>query len=126
LATLLEESYGYHTDCYDLFFSPEKVYVGKEYDLITSTEVLEHISDPVSVFRLFSSLLAPEGVLSVMTLLHPTDEEKFLGWYYIQEMSHITFYSVKTLHCLASFTGLSLLYCDGIRYACFGKKTCPL
>jgi len=125
LATLLQESYGYQTDCYDLFFSPKKVYVGKVYDLITCTEVLEHLPDPLSVFRLFASLLAPGGVLSVMTLLHHNDEEHFLSWHYIREKSHITFYSQKTLHYLASMTGLSLLYSDTIRSACFVKEACP-
>ncbi len=125
LATLLKSEYGYQTDCYDLHFSPEKIYTDISYDLITCTEVIEHIADPLSSFRLFASLLAPGGVLSVMTLLHPEDEEKFLLWYYIQERSHITFYSLKTLQYLASSVGLSLLYCDKIRYACFGKVACP-
>ena len=126
LATLLQDSYGYQTDCYDLFFSPEKIYADKEYDLITCTEVAEHLSDPLSVFKLLASLLAPKGILSVMTLLHPNDEEHFISWYYIQEKSHTTFYSLKTLHRLASLTGLSLLYSDGVRYACFGKGVGPL
>lgn len=125
LAFLLEESYGYQTDCYDLFFSPEKVYVGKEYDLITCTEVIEHLSDPLASFKLFASLLAPKGVLAIMTLLHHDDEEHFFSWHYIREESHITFYSLKTLCCLASLSGLELLYCDEVRYACFGKKACP-
>lgn len=125
LAFLLDGEYGYQTDCYDLFFSPEKVYLDRSYDLITSTEVAEHIADPLAFFQLLSSLLAPGGVLSVMTLLHPRNEEEFLEWYYIRERSHITFYSLKTLEHLASMTGLSLLYSDKIRYACFGKRACP-
>ncbi|MDY0288719.1 MAG: class I SAM-dependent methyltransferase [Sphaerochaeta sp.] len=125
LATLLDGQYGYRTDCYDLFFSPEKVYLGRSYDLITSTEVIEHIGDPLSLFKLFAHLLAPGGVLSVMTLLHPRDEGKFLSWHYIRERSHITFYSRETLGRLALSCGLSLLYCDGIQLACFGKDACP-
>lgn len=122
LATLLKEEYGYNCDCYDLYFSPEKVYIDQAYDLITSTEVIEHVDDPLPLFRLFSSLLAPGGILSIMTLLHPENDLEFLRWYYIQERSHISFYSLKTLCQLASFTGLTLLYSDGIRYACFAKE----
>lgn len=125
LATLLEGEYGYQADCYDLYFSPEKVYLGKSYDLITSTEVIEHIADPLEAFRLLASLLAPGGVLSVMTRLHPRDGKQFLTWHYIQERSHITFYSEATLLHLASLSGLSLLYSDGIQYACFGRNACP-
>ncbi len=125
LAKLLEDEYGYRVDRYDLYFSPEKIYTDASYDLITCTEVLEHLPDPLSAFKLFSSLLAPTGVLSVMTLLHHTDEEHFLGWHYIREKSHVSFYSVKTLEYLGSVSGLHLLHSDGFRYACFGKKACP-
>jgi len=124
LATLLQGEYGYQTDIYDLFFSPAKVYADRSYDLITCTEVVEHMGDPLSAFSLFASLLNRGGILSVMTALHPQDEKKFLLWHYIQERTHTTFYSLKTLGCLAKATGLSLLYCDGVRYACFGKKAC--
>ncbi|MDD2296975.1 MAG: class I SAM-dependent methyltransferase [Sphaerochaetaceae bacterium] len=122
LATFLEASYDYQVDIYDLFFSPEKVYTNKEYDLITCTEVIEHIGDPLTIFQLFSSLLAPGGILSIMTLLHPNDEEQFLSWYYIREKSHISFYSLVTLEYLASASGLTLLYSDKVRYASFAKQ----
>ena len=125
LATVLDGSYGYQTDCYDLFFSPEKVYIDRSYDLITCTEVAEHLSDPLATFRLLASLLAPGGVLSLMTLLHNNDDERFFSWHYIREESHIVFYSPKTLGYIASLTALELLYCDGFRYACFGKNACP-
>lgn len=122
LATFLETSYNYDVDIYDLFFSPKKVYEGKKYDLITCTEVVEHLNNPLPFFKLFSSLLSPGGVLSIMTLLHPRDKEEFLSWYYIREDSHITFYSLKTLQYIASQTGLTLIYSDEVRYASFKKE----
>ncbi len=123
LATFLETSYNYDVDIYDLFFSPKKVYEGKKYDLITCTEVVEHLNNPLPFFKLFSSLLSPGGVLSIMTLLHPRDKEEFLSWYYIREDSHITFYSLKTLQYIASQTGLTLIYSDEVRYASFKKES---
>ncbi|NMA74665.1 MAG: class I SAM-dependent methyltransferase, partial [Bacteroidales bacterium] len=42
LAKILETNHNYKMHIYDLFYSPEKVYKGKKYDLITSTEVVEH------------------------------------------------------------------------------------
>lgn len=122
LATLLEKSYDWHVDIYDLFFSPQKVYLDKKYDLITCTEVIEHIADPLPIFRLFSSLLAFDGILSIMTNFHPRDEKKFLSWHYIHEKSHISFYSLATLEYLASNSGLNIIYSDTKRYASF-KKT---
>jgi 2-polyprenyl-3-methyl-5-hydroxy-6-metoxy-1,4-benzoquinol methylase len=34
-------------EIYDSYFSPEKVFLGKKYNLITSTEVFEHLDDPL-------------------------------------------------------------------------------
>ncbi|MDT4763159.1 class I SAM-dependent methyltransferase [Sphaerochaeta sp. PS] len=119
LATLLGDGYGFQVETYDLFFSPEKVYENKKYDLITSTEVLEHLDDPLSAFQLFASLLAPGGILAVMTLLHHHDEAQFLKWHYIQEVSHISFFALETLQFLSEEVGLELLYSDEKRYATF-------
>lgn len=124
LAILLEREYDYQVDIYDLFFSPKKVYEGKKYDLITSTEVLEHLSDPLGAFKLLASLLAPDGIFALMTLLHQNEDDHFLSWHYIREQSHITFYSLETLSYLAAQAGLEMLYSDKIRYACFGLKAC--
>ena len=38
---ILEEKYGFNVDLYDYYFSPEKVYIGNKYDLITCTEVIK-------------------------------------------------------------------------------------
>ena len=46
LTELLKQE-GFEVDMYDKFFSPEKIYEDKTYDLITSTEVIEHIGDPL-------------------------------------------------------------------------------
>ena len=39
LAQILSDAYGYNMDIYDLFYSPEKSYISKTYDLITVTEI---------------------------------------------------------------------------------------
>lgn len=54
-------------DTYDCFYSPEKVYFGKKYGLVTATEVVEHLDDPLDYFSLFENLLKDDGVLSIMT-----------------------------------------------------------
>lgn len=78
LAYLLETKYNMDVDIYDIFFAPEKVYEGKKYDLITSTEVVEHLEDPIKYFSLFNSLLKEDGYLCIMTLFHRNDKDKFL------------------------------------------------
>ncbi|MEZ2658911.1 class I SAM-dependent methyltransferase [Aneurinibacillus aneurinilyticus] len=119
-ARLLSEEYGYHTDVYDLYYSPIKVYEGKEYDLITSTEVVEHLKEPMEYFRLFKDLLKENGLLAIMTLFHPRDDEKFCAWYYRRDKTHISFYTPKTMAYIAKELQMQVRYIDEKRYCSFG------
>lgn len=123
LAKILAEEYGYCTDIYDLYYAPEKVYEGKKYDLITCTEVVEHLKHPMEYFSLFNSLLAEGGLLAVMTLYHPRDDEKFCRWYYRRDQTHIGFYTPKTMEYIADTLGLILKYSDGKRCCTFLRTT---
>lgn len=122
LSQLLERDHGFTVDIYDLYYAQKKSYLGKTYDLITCTEVLEHLNNPLEYFRLFKKLLKPNGILSVMTQLHHNDASHFLRWHYIQEASHISFYSNVTLGFLAKEAGFEMLYSDGIRYTAFSNR----
>lgn len=122
LAQILEGNHGYKVDIYDLFYAPEKVYKGKKYDLVTSTEVVEHLKDPMEYFELFKSLLKEDGVLAVKTLFHKydkKDEDKFLNWHYIRDWSHISFYTAKTMEYIAEKVGLKIIYTDKAEYTTF-------
>lgn len=111
LAELLEREFGRSVDIYDKFYASEKVYEGKTYDLITATEVAEHLDDPLYYFQLFKKLLRPEGILSVMTLFHP-GKDNFTEWFYINDPCHISFYSTKTMAVIAGIVGFDIRYCD--------------
>ncbi|MFN2341647.1 MAG: methyltransferase domain-containing protein, partial [Halanaerobium sp.] len=63
LADLLE-SEGLKVDRYDPYFFPDKVFLDKKYDLITSTEVFEHFSDPVKEMELLTSHLREDSYLA--------------------------------------------------------------
>jgi len=121
LAYLLKKEYDMEVDIYDLFFAPEKIYEGKKYDLITSTEVVEHLKNPLEYFKLFKKHLKEGGHLAIMTLFHDNDKEKFLNWHYLGDMSHISFYTPKTLEVISEKVGLSLVYVDDYRYSVFKK-----
>jgi SAM-dependent methyltransferase len=123
LAQILENDYGYTMDIYDLFYAPEKTYQNKTYDLITCTEVIEHLKDPRPYFKLFSDLLKEDGLLGVMTLFHPKDDQAFLNWHYIRDRSHISFYTPRTLALLASQVGLKVIHTNHKRYITFAKKS---
>jgi SAM-dependent methyltransferase len=123
LAELLENKFGWQVDIYDKFYSREKVYKDNTYDLITSTEVAEHLDDPLHYFRLFKRLLRPDGLLSIMTLFHPGSND-FANWFYINDPTHISFFSEKTMEVISEIIGLDILYCDNHRYVTF-SHACP-
>jgi hypothetical protein len=122
LAHILAKNHGYRMDIYDIYFSPERVYDGKKYDLITSTEVVEHLQNPVEHFQLFVQLMKPQSILAVMTLLHPEDDGKFLDWHYIRDPTHISFYTLKTMEYIGEQVGLKIIYTNDVRYVTFSLR----
>ncbi len=108
LAELLHQE-GIKTDIYDKHFAPEKVFLNKNYDLITATEVFEHLEDPLSTLKLLKSHLTSNGILAIMTLFHQNDEEGFKKWWYRRDATHIAFYTLKTFECMANLLGLKIL-----------------
>ena len=90
---------GIDVDIYDPYFYPDKVFEGKQYDLITCTEVFEHLKNPLEIITLLESLLKENGILAVMTLFHTTSDN-FCKWWYRRDPTHICFYSPKTFKWL--------------------------
>ncbi|MCR3955790.1 MAG: class I SAM-dependent methyltransferase [Gudongella sp.] len=119
LSVLMERDYGISMDIYDKFYATEKVYNHKSYDLITSTEVVEHLDEPLKYFRLFREILKDKGILAIMTLFHPQDRESFLDWFYIRDQSHISFYTPRTFEVISEKLGLDFIYTDNHRYSTF-------
>ncbi|RAK04979.1 methyltransferase family protein [Halanaerobium saccharolyticum] len=117
LADLLEAK-ELEVDRYDPYFFPEKVFVDKKYDLITSTEVFEHFSDPIKEMKLLTSHLKENAYLAVMTSFHPGPEE-FEDWWYKWDSTHIVFYNQKTFSKIASDFGLEIIYTDQKKYILF-------
>jgi SAM-dependent methyltransferase len=121
LAHLLKE-HKYDVDIYDPFFAPDRAYADKEYDLITSTEVVEHFQEPLESFARMTNSLKPGGILALMTQFHPNaEEEDFLDWYYKRERSHISFYTKRTLKILGELFLLEPIYCNE-RNVCVLRK----
>lgn len=117
LADLLEAQ-KLEVDRYDPYFFPEKVFLDKKYDLITSTEVFEHFSDPIKEMELLTSHLKDGGYLAVMTSFHPGPEE-FEDWWYKWDPTHIVFYNQKTFSKIASDFDLDIIYTDQEKYILF-------
>lgn len=122
LAQILERDYDFDVTIYDLFYEPDTDYKNQTYDLITTTEVMEHIPDPLETFKELKTLMKEDTILAVMTLFHPEDEEKLWGWHYIRDFTHISFFTPEAMQIVADKVGLELVYCDDYRYTTFKLK----
>lgn len=99
LSVMLREA-GFNVSEYDPFYSPDTAALTKKFDFVTSTEVVEHLSDPEKIFNKLFGLLKPQGVLGIMTKRPP--ERGIVNWHYTKDPTHITFYSIKTFEFIAS------------------------
>jgi SAM-dependent methyltransferase len=118
LAGLLREA-GYPTEIFDPFFFPEVP--SGSFSLVTLTEVLEHLPDPVAALAPWVEKLEPGGLLAGMTLFHSDDPVKFDAWSYRRDTTHVSFYVPKTLDSVAKALGLSVRFTDGERYFVWEK-----
>ena len=121
LAQLLRRNCGFSVDIYDMFYAPLHVYEGKQYDLITATEVVEHLEEPLEYFRLFHSLLKTGGILAVMTQFHPNDVAKFENWHYRRDETHVSFYTPKTMAWIARNAGFEIVMIDAHKNITFKR-----
>lgn len=121
LAAILKDVYHFQVDIYDLYYATDQIYLNKLYDLITSTEVIEHINHPLEAFQLFHQHLKPQGILSIMTLFHPKDRQSFFDWHYIRDVTHISFFTIKTLKYIANLYHFEFIDTNEFRYAVLRK-----
>ena len=80
-------------DIYDYFYAPDETVFQKRYDFITSTEVIEHLHDPMRELERLWQCLSEGGVLGLMTAFRTED---FANWYYKRDLTHIRFFTPAT------------------------------
>ncbi|MFW5841942.1 MAG: class I SAM-dependent methyltransferase [Bacillota bacterium] len=112
---------GFTMTHYDPYFHPDKTALNNTYDLITSTEVFEHLSDPLATFKRLESMLNTHGILAIMTNFHPKHDETFLSWWYRRDPTHIAFYTTKTFEYLSKETSLQCIYTNHKNIIVFKK-----
>ena len=106
LAAMLREA-GLEMSLYDPFFEADRAVFDREYDVITLSEVAEHLFDPASDFGRLDRLLKPGGWLGVMTCFQ-TDDDRFAHWHYRRDPTHVVFYRPATLQVVADQQGWRL------------------
>lgn len=108
LGELLSES-GRPTVSYDPLFFPDVELLGRQYDFVTCSEVVEHAHDPAALFRHLVGLLRPRGTLGVMTSLYD-EATNFKTWWYRRDITHVCFYSERTMRWVGSRFGMRLSF----------------
>ncbi len=100
---------GFNMDIYDYFYATDIVVFEKKYDFITSTEVFEHLHNPLDEVKKLWNCLEVGGVLAIMTGMtqHISD---FKNWHYIRDLTHICFFSDKTFRFIASLLGGEIIF----------------
>ena len=105
LAAVFEEA-GHAMALYDPAFAADTSVLQRTYDVITCTEVIEHLHDPAAIFAQLDRLLRPGGWLGLMTRFQD-DDAGFPTWYYRRDPTHVVFYREETLRWIAEAMGWS-------------------
>jgi len=110
LADLLRDR-GYRVTLYDPFFAANPEALDARYDLITATEVVEHVRDAAFLWRLLFRCTEPGGLVALTTRFHP-GPDAFDTWWYRRDPTHVRFYSTDTLRWIANHLGWRLVFMD--------------
>ena len=103
-AAMLSER-GFAVELFDPFFEPDEAVLGRTYDFIICSEVVEHFHRPAEEFDRLAGLLRSGGTLAVMTCFQE-DDERFAGWHYRRDPTHVAFYREETLQHVGAQRGL--------------------
>nr|WP_281389093.1 class I SAM-dependent methyltransferase [Spirochaeta isovalerica] len=109
LAGLMERR-GFAVIIYDKYYAP--VVPEGSFDFITSTEVFEHLAEPMQTLLLLKKRLSPGAAISVKTLFRPESDEDFMNWWYREDRTHISFFTSRSFLIMAETAGLSIEFCD--------------
>ncbi len=105
LQELLFEKGFLNIDLYDPLYANQEI--SNKYDFVTCCEVVEHFINPGESWNHLCSLLGERSILVCSTgVFNPSHE--ILKWYYIQDVTHINFYTVSTFKWLANKFKLKL------------------
>ena len=111
-----------HQSNYDLYYFNDAKLLEKKYNFITMTEVIEHIANQKDLIALLDTLLEPNATLAIMTK-RVDNQSAFSKWHYINDATHICFYSLKTFQWVAEKMHWELQIIDS-DVVFFSKSTC--
>ena len=120
LCLLLEEVGGIVENYDPIFFPDAHLLIPESYDVVTSTEVVEHFKTPRQNWEMLVGLVRDGGLLAIMTQLY-SREIDYKKWWYKNDPTHVSFYQVSTFEFIASEFNLEILYTDDKSIIIFKK-----
>ncbi len=120
LVQLLQRA-GYEAVGYDPHFFSEAD-ISRPFDAVVSTETFEHFADPRGEMKRILGLIRPGGYLAVMTEFH-SGVERFGGWCYARDRTHVAFYSLRTLDYLCETFEMKMMFGDTKRLAIVQRRS---
>lgn len=109
LATMLRER-GYQMALYDECYAPDLGVFSARYDVITATEVLEHLQQPLFWLDQLWQCLQPGGLLVVQSKRVLSDQH-LSDWHYLRDPTHIIFFRLATWQWLAQRWRTPVIVC---------------
>jgi hypothetical protein len=89
------------------------------YDLGISIEVAEHFINPQKDFSAFFETLKTGAFAAIHTHLAPEDDEAFLRWWYTEDITHVSFYSKRSLEILGAKNDAELAAVENNKFVVF-------
>lgn len=110
LTKILREQ-GIQVTAYDPLYGITGTLQSHSFDIVILCEVIEHLSDFTSEIALLQRVLKPEGYYLIHTALVP-EVEKFTEWWYTRDVTHISFFTLRTMEYLADRVEKKICYTD--------------
>lgn len=103
LSGLLQRK-GFACDFYDPLYALGTRCLSEKYDIVVLCEVVEHLRNLKDEARIINNLLRQNGKVIVRTNPYPSREE-FRTWWYKEDLTHINFFSRKSVDVFAMKIG---------------------
>lgn len=118
----LLSKHGGEVENFDLYFANKPEVLKKEfYDVVTSTEVVEHFQNPKESWDLLVSIVKPGGILAIMTQFYDESID-YQKWWYKNDPTHIIFYTQKTMESIADKYKMDIIHRDDKSVIIFRKR----
>jgi SAM-dependent methyltransferase len=102
----------------EVWSSVDEIPDGLRFDVIIAADVIEHVTNPMSLVRELSSKLSDKGVLLITT----GDADNYLwnrfgaNWWYCFYPEHIVFVSADWIQYVSEAAGVSVVDCETFCY----------